>query len=106
MRVRWLPEVFAARGRTPLPRDLHRPRPGLRLMLLGTVVSLLAGLSIAALGYGLAAAWVLVDGPRDAFPRLAMASVVCTAGAVLGPRTRTALIRRWIASEDARRPED
>lgn len=103
MRGPRLPAVFSARGRTPLPRDLHRVRPGLRLMILGVVVTTLAGLGLASAGYGAAAVWLLVAGPREDVVAFAAASLGCGLGAAIGPRIRTALVRRWIAAEDARR---
>jgi len=103
VRGRLLPDVFSSRGRTPLPPGLHRPRPGVRLMLLGVVVSAFAGLSLAAVGYGGAAVWLLVAGPRDAAAGCAAVALGSAVGAFLGVRVRTELVRRWIAAEDARR---
>ncbi|MDO9410800.1 hypothetical protein [Patulibacter sp.] len=105
MRAPRLPDVFASRGHAPLPDDWHRPRPGLRLMGLGVAVSLFAGLGLGAVGYGAVAVWLVVVGPRQDAPAVAVASVACAVGAVLGVRVRTVLVRRWIAAEDARRLE-
>jgi hypothetical protein len=70
---------------------------------MGLVVSTLAGLRVAAFGYASVVVGLLIVGPRDEVPRLAVTALLCLVPGVVGTPVRTWLVRGWMAAEDARR---
>ncbi|WP_210493529.1 hypothetical protein [Patulibacter sp. SYSU D01012] len=103
MRGRRLPDVFAARGRVPLPRGLPRPRAGWGLLGVAVVASLGAAWAIqTGVAAVLAVRAAATGDPSAAVGHAGLAAL----GAVLTPllwRATRWATGRWLAREDARR---
>lgn len=102
VRGRRLPDVFAARGRAPLPRGLPRPRAGWGLVGLGVVASLGAASAINTAASVLS----VLGATRDAQLHLGVELASLAVGLVLTPllwRATVVLTARWLRAEDDRR---
>jgi hypothetical protein len=98
-----LPDVFAARGREPLPRGTRRIRVTWTLISMGFVASVGAGAAIGAVGYLVAVLVILAGaGPQDWSAAEALAEGAGTAlVAAVCMRATRALIVLWLQEEDA-----